>query len=158
MVNETRNVVECDVQIDARPEIVFQYFLDPERIAKWSGPVIALDPRPGGEIKIALSGVYSGSGQVVEVDPPRRLVYTWGWDEPGHPIPSGSTRVEIDLTPAGKGTQVRLRHLGLPLDAVDDHTKGWTFYLDRLAIVAIGGDPGPDPTAEKAKQAATAQS
>jgi uncharacterized protein YndB with AHSA1/START domain len=145
--NEQDDVVECEVHIDARPEIVFQYFLDPERIARWSGTVLALDPRPGGEIRVAMSSIHPGSGQIVEVDPPRRLVYTWGWEEPGHPIPPGSTRVEIDLTPAGDGTHLRLRHLGLPADALDDHRAGWQFYVDRLAILASGGDPGPDPTA-----------
>ena len=152
MANENGNVVEREVSIDARPDIVFQYFLDPGRIARWCGTVLALDPRPGGEIRMALSGIHQGSGQVVEIDPPRRLVYTWGWDEAGHPIPPGSTRVEIDLTPVGDGTHLRFRHLGLPADAVDDHAEGWQFSLDRLVIAAAGGDPGPDPSTVKAQQ------
>ena len=39
---------------------------------------------------------------------------------------------------------MRLVHSGLPADAVDDHGNGWVHYLDRLAIVTTGGDPGPD--------------
>jgi uncharacterized protein YndB with AHSA1/START domain len=147
VANETPNVVECKVQIDARPETVFQYLTDPDRIARWLGPVQKLDARPGGEIKIGVATIYSGSGTIVEIDPPRRLVYTWGWDEPGHPIPSGSTRVEVDVTPDGAGSVVQLRHLGLPLDAIADHTNGWQHFLDRLAIAGAGGDPGPDPAA-----------
>ena len=154
MPNETRNVVECEVQIEARPEIVFRYLVDPERIAVWLGPVRALDARPGGEVKIDIATQYPGSGTIVELDPPRRLVYTWGWDEPGHPIPSGSTRVEVELTPVGDGTHVRLRHLGLPLDAVADHSSGWQHFLDRLAIAATGRDPGPDPAAKPKTQPA----
>jgi uncharacterized protein YndB with AHSA1/START domain len=146
VTSETPSIVEREVRIAARPETVFRYFTDPERVARWSGTVLALDNRPGGEIKILMSDKYPGSGKVVEVDPPHRLVYTWGWDEPGHPIPSGSTRVEIDLTPDADGTRLRLRHLGLPLDAIDDHTQGWQYHLDRLAIAAAGGDPGPFET------------
>jgi hypothetical protein len=52
--------------------------------------------------------------------------------------------VEITLFPEGEKTRVRLAHRGLPDDAVADHTKGWDFYLNRLAIVASGGDAGPE--------------
>ncbi len=137
-------IVEREVRIDARPEIVFQYFVDPARMARWLGPATTLDARPGGVIQLGVSGVHGGSGRFVVVDPPRRVVYTWGWDEPNHPIPPGSTRVEFDLTSDGDGTILRFHHLELPADAVDDHTVGWTYYLNRLTVVAGGGDPGPD--------------
>ena len=137
-------IVEREIRIAARPEIVFQYFVEPTRMARWLGPATALDARPGGAIRLGVSGVHGGSGQFVEVDPPRRVVYTWGWDEPNHPIPPGSTRVEVDLAPEGDGTLLRFRHLDLPADAVGDHTKGWMYYLGRLQIAAAGGNPGPD--------------
>jgi hypothetical protein len=35
-------------------------------------------------------------------------------------------------------------HRGLPDDAVEDHGGGWAHYLQRLAVRAAGGDPGPD--------------
>jgi hypothetical protein len=56
----------------------------------------------------------------------------------------GSTGLEITLHPEGEKTRVRLVHRGLPDDAVADHTGGWDNYLGRLAIVAAGGDAGPD--------------
>jgi uncharacterized protein YndB with AHSA1/START domain len=148
------STVEREIRIAARPEIVFQYFVDPERLARWIGTAIALDARPGRAIRMVIAGEHVSSGQFVEVDPPRRLVYTMGWDEPNHPIPPGSTRVEFDLTPDGEGTLLKLRHLGLPADAVDDHAGGWTHYLDRLAIAAAGGDPGPDPNATRQQPSA----
>jgi uncharacterized protein YndB with AHSA1/START domain len=145
--------VEREIRIGARPEIVFQYFVDPARMARWLGPAAALDVRPGGTIQLGVGGQHGGSGQFVEIDPPHRIVYTWGWEEPNHPIPPGSTRVEVDLTPDGDGTLLRFRHLGLPADAVDDHNTGWAHYLDRLAIAAVGGDPGPDAFAPTAASA-----
>jgi uncharacterized protein YndB with AHSA1/START domain len=75
-------------------------------------------------------------------------VFTFGWDEPGHPIPAGSTRIEIDLVAEGEKTRVRLVHSGLPADAIADHTQGWEHYLDRLATAVGGDDPGPDVLAE----------
>jgi uncharacterized protein (TIGR02453 family) len=43
------------------------------------------------------------------------------------------------------GTRVRLRHAGLPPAGLAPHDEGWNHYLDRLAVRAAGGDPGPDP-------------
>lgn len=147
MADERNGVVEREVEIAARPEIVFQYFVDPERLARWIGQPLTIDLRPGGEIRTLIAGEHISSGHFVEIDSPRRLVYTMGWDEPNHPIPPGSTRVEIDLTAVGDGTRLTLRHTGLPADAVGDHSGGWGHYLGRLAIAATGGDPGPDPNA-----------
>jgi len=83
----------------------------------------------------------------VEIDPPSRLVYTWGW-EGSDVVPPGSSTVEVTLEPDGDYTIVRLVHRGLPgADKVDLHTKGWEHYLSRLSIAASGGDPGPDSIA-----------
>ena len=110
-----------------------------------------LDARPGGDLRISVPDQHA-SGQFVEVDPPRRLVFTWGWAEPVSG-PAGRTRVEIDLALDGDDTVLRLRHAGLGPDLSGDMAQGWQHYLDRLAIVASGGDPGPDPMADQAQGA-----
>jgi uncharacterized protein YndB with AHSA1/START domain len=89
-------------------------------------------------------GVHPGVGEFTEVVQDQKVVFTFGWDEPNHPIPPRSTVVEITLFPEGEKTRVRLAHRGLPEDAVSDHTEGWDFYLNRLDIVATGGDAGPE--------------
>ena len=108
-----------------------------------------------------MQGKHPGVGEFVEVVPDRKVVFTFGWDEPDHPIPAGSTEVEITLIPDGGKTRVRLVHRGLPDDAVADHTHGWDHYLDRLAVASAAATPdrsdtldrvptpprcGPDPT------------
>ena len=57
----------------------------------------------------------------------------------------GSSLVEIDLLDRDGGTLVRMTHTGLP-NAYEcaGHTKGWTYYLDRLGVAAAGGNPGVD--------------
>ena len=147
MATDRSGVVERQIRIAAPPELVFQYFVDPERLARWIGQPLTHDVRPGGEYRTLIAGEHVSAGQFVEIDPPKRLVYTMGWDEPDHPIPPGSTRVEVDLTADGDGTLLLFRHTGLPTDAVNDHAGGWTHYLKRLGIAATGGDPGPDPNA-----------
>ncbi len=52
------------------------------RCAGW-GSAAELDPRPGGELRVDVIPGSIASGEFVEVDPPRRLVYTWGWEEGG---------------------------------------------------------------------------
>ena len=136
--------VTCEILIAASPAAIFPFLVDPAQHVRWMGTAATLDPRPGGEYRVLAGGTHPGVGTFVEVVPDERVVFTFGWDEPGHPIPAGSTEVEITLVPDGDKTLVRLTHRGLPADAVADHTGGWSHYLERLGIAATGGDAGPD--------------
>ena len=133
-----------EIHIKASPEVVFGYLTDPAKYVEWGGNEAILDPRPGGTYRVLMGGTHQSAGEFLEVVPNERVLFTFGWDEPGHPIPAGSTNVEIRLVPDDEGTTVRLTHSGLPEDAVSDHMGGWTHYLDRLEVAATGGDPGPD--------------
>jgi uncharacterized protein YndB with AHSA1/START domain len=137
-----------EVVINASPETVYQFLVDPELHVKWLGTEAELDPRPGGSYRVLVGGSHPSVGEFVDVVPDEKVVFTFGWDEPDHPIPAGSTEIEITLVPDGDKTRVRLAHRGLPADAVSDHTGGWDHYLERLAIAATGGDPGPDRALE----------
>jgi uncharacterized protein YndB with AHSA1/START domain len=132
--------------IGASPSTIFPFLTDPAKYVLWMGTDVALEPYPGGAYRVVARGENHGAGTFVEVVPDEKVVFTFGWDEPDHPIPPGSTVVEITLIPEGDKTLVRLAHRGLPEDAVADHTGGWGFYLNRLAIVAVGGDAGPEVT------------
>ena len=86
----------------------------------------------------------------MELERPRRLVYTWGW-EPGadgpNPVPPGSSTVEIELEPVDGGTRLRFTHRDLPgVEAAQSHARGLG-SLPRPARrpSAQGGDPGRDP-------------
>src|SRR5690606_39831917 len=96
----------------ATPEVVFEYFTDPAKMVQWVGTDAALDARPGGSFRISvLPQTDVARGEFLEIDRPRRIVMSWGWES--GPITPGSTRVEVDFVPDGDGTIVRLRHLGL---------------------------------------------
>lgn len=87
------------------------------------------------------------SGTYLEVTPPERVVFTWGW-EGDDEVPPGSTTVRIDLAADGDATTLSLEHSGLPSDrAAVMHEEGWRFFGARLATAAVGGDPGPMPPA-----------
>ena len=133
-----------EIMIDATPETIWPFLVDPEKHVEWLGTVADIDPRPGGVYKVLVQGQHPSAGEYIEVVPQERVVFSFGWDEEGHPIPAGSTTIEISLHPEGSKTLVRLAHRGLPEDAVSDHTHGWDHYLGRLATAASGGDAGPD--------------
>lgn len=138
--------VTREVQIDARPETVFALLTDPAQYVRWMGLTAEIEPHPGGRYRVDVTGNDIARGEFVEVTAPSRLVLTWGWEGEGHPVPPGSSRVEITLTPAQGGTLLRLVHRGLPdAAAAGSHGEGWTHFLERLAVLAGGGDPGPDP-------------
>ena len=139
------DVVEVSVYIAARPETVFPYFTDPGRYVQWMGSDATLQPVPGGSYRIYMKDGVEAAGEFVEIDPPRRVVFTWGWThDPA--VPPGTTRVVITLHAEQDGTRVVLRHHDLPDDGQrDHHRKGWELYLNRLELRIRGGDPGPDP-------------
>ncbi len=134
-----------EIMIDATPDTIWPFLTEADRHVEWEGTKVELDPRPGGIYRVLVAGEFQSAGEFVEVVPKERLVFTFGWEQEGNPITPGSTTVEITLHPEGTKTRVRLVHRGLPDDnAVEQHTQGWTHYLDRLALRAAGGDPGPD--------------
>jgi uncharacterized protein YndB with AHSA1/START domain len=133
-----------EVVMDASPATIFPFLIDPAQHVRWMGTEVDLEPWAGGAYRVLVQGKHPAVGEFVEVVPDTKVVFTFGWNEPDHPIPAGSTEVEITLIPDGDKTTVRLVHRGLPDDAVRDHTSGWSHYLDRLAIASSGGDAGPD--------------
>lgn len=139
--------VERKIHIDARPETVFAFFIDPQKMIRWKGIQANLSPVPGGEYRVNLNGRDIIRGQYLEIVPYSRVVFTWGWEGEGHPLPPGTSTVEIVLVPDGNGTIVRLRHMGLAQELRQNHATGWDHYLPRLADSASGRDPGEDPWA-----------
>ena len=125
-------VIEREVRVAARPETVFAFWTDPAKMARWMGRDIRLDPRPGGELRIDYNGSDIASGAFVELDPPTRIVLTWGWEAAGDATPPGASTVEVDFVPDGDGTIVRLRHSGLVEEAVSGHAEGWDHFLPSL--------------------------
>ena len=139
--------LQREITIAAGPEAVWEFLVDPEKAVRWMGTSASFEPHPGGLYQIDVIGGHTARGEFVELDAPRRLVFTFGWEPEGpNPVPPGSSTVEIELAPDGDGTRLRFTHRDLPnAEAVESHGHGWDHYLQRLAVAAGGGDPGSDP-------------
>ena len=137
--------VERQMSIAASPETVWEFLVDPDKATRWMGQKATFEPQPGGLYHCDVIPGHTARGEFVEIDPPRRLVFTWGWEnERG--VPPGSSTIEIELTPEGDGTNLRFVHRDLPnAEATESHAHGWDHYLPRLVTAAGGGDPGEDP-------------
>ena len=98
-----------EIDIDASPELVFRFFTDAELLGRWLCAHAEIDPRPGGALTLNVTGTHITRGMFRELEPGRRLVFTWLFDHVQPPMP---TTVEVTLTPLGRGTRVRLRHYG----------------------------------------------
>ncbi len=127
-----------EVLVKAEPSTIYAFLVDPDK-QSWLGTDVDFDARPGGIYKVRVQGDHPALGEFTEVVENERVVFTFGWNEPGHPIPAGSTTIAITLIPEGEETRVRLVHSGLPEDAISDHENGWQHFLDRLATVSTGG-------------------
>lgn len=143
--------VEREIAIAASPERVWAFLVDPHKAVRWMGLWASFDPQPGGHYRVEVNPGRVATGKFVEVEPPHRLIHTWGWEPgSGSPVPPGSTTVAFELIPNGQGTLLRLTHSSLPDPAsAASHTRGWEHYLARLAATAAGGDPGVDPWIEE---------
>lgn len=130
--------VEQTVRIAARPETVWRYWTEPERMCDWWGAAADLDPRPGGACVVEMGGGGVMRGEYIELVPHERIVFSFGWDraEDGPDVAPGSTLVEITLTADGDDTILALRHSGLPGAVHDEHRGGWGHFLPLLADVA----------------------
>ena len=145
MVAERTDVLSHELRIEARPETVFAFLTDPDKMTQWKGDSAQLDARPSGVYRVQI-GQAEVVGEFVELDPPHRVVFTWGW-EGNDAVPPGSSTVEVTLTPDGEATILRLAHRDLPEEQRAEHDGGWKHFLPRLATAAARGDAGSGPGA-----------
>jgi uncharacterized protein YndB with AHSA1/START domain len=122
------------VVIRAKPETVFRFFTDSARWAGWWGAGSTIDARPGGQVYIRHPNGIESLGQVLEVHPPERIAFSYGFAS-GKPIPPGTSLVTIRLDPDEGGTRLHLRHEFAEAGPRDEHVQGWRFQLSLFSNV-----------------------
>jgi uncharacterized protein YndB with AHSA1/START domain len=125
----------------APPERVFEAWTSAEALKRWAppgdlvAPEVDVDLRVGGRYRIQMmmpeGRLIEVAGVYREIDPPRRLVYTWKWEHSGD---APDTIVSVEFRPAEGGTEVLLTQTGFEDAAARDrHDHGWTGSFEKLA-------------------------
>jgi uncharacterized protein YndB with AHSA1/START domain len=136
--------LEQERLLDAPPDRVFRMLTEPAELARWWGPrgftmpAVDLDLRVGGGYRFTMQPpdgeAFHLSGEYLAVDPPRRLSFTFRWDEPD-PDDVETVAVLLLETAAG-GTRVRLSQGAFSTsERLALHRDGWSDSFDRLAEV-----------------------
>ena len=118
--------------IHARPATVFAFFTSTPDWAAWWGTGSTIDARPGGRLLIRHPNGVEVSGEVLDVQAPERIVFTYGYAS-GGPIPPGGSQVTIRLDSHPAGTLLQLTHEFTDAEARDQHVQGWRFQLSLFA-------------------------
>ncbi len=147
-ITSDNDAVISEIEIAAPPERVFQALVDPKQVLQWGRHdahelvVWELDARLGGQWRWVVrekkpSGRYKVSeydhhGEVLEINPPFLLVYTWYTNF--HEPPTARSVVRWELTPIATGTRLTVTHSGLAkLDQPrNDYSRGWPGLLDAI--------------------------
>ena len=135
---------EKSVLVPLNADETFALITEPDRLRRWQVVTARVDLRAGGDYRWTIVPGNSAAGTFTEVEPGRRVVFTWGW-EGSADLPPGASTVTITLEPADGGTLVRLVHEGLTAEQAASHGEGWNHYLGRLVkAAATDGDAGAD--------------
>jgi uncharacterized protein YndB with AHSA1/START domain len=127
-MSEYTDALERTVLIGAPRELVFQFFADSSRWARWWGAGSTIDAQPGGRVYIRYPNGVEALGKVLESVPPERISFTYGYAS-GKPVPPEASRVIIRLEAEGSSTRLHLRHEFTEATARDEHVQGWRFQL-----------------------------
>ncbi|MEK6210119.1 MAG: SRPBCC domain-containing protein [Pseudomonadota bacterium] len=121
------------------PEKVWRAWTDPEALKHWFGPdagkvsLAETDVRVRGRFRVVFSTLdgeqHDVSGVYREVQPNRKLVFTWAWKS----TPERESLVTLTFRPSGSGTEFNMLHEQFfDVAARDRHESGWTGSLAKL--------------------------
>ncbi len=131
------------VLVPLNADDTFALITQPDRLRRCQVITARVDLRAGGDYRWTVIPGNSAAGTFTEVEPGRRVVFTWGWEGSAE-VPPGASTVTITLEPAAGGTMVHLVHEGLTGEQEASHAAGWNHYLGRLVTAATDGDAGAD--------------
>jgi uncharacterized protein YndB with AHSA1/START domain len=132
--------------LQARTERVFAACTEREKLAEWWGPAgftspsLGLEVRKGGRYRITMQPpdgeAFHLRGEFREVDPPRRLVYTFEWEQPDPD--DQETVVTLSFIEHREATRLVLDQGPFATEARRAlHEAGWKESLERLELSLI---------------------
>jgi uncharacterized protein YndB with AHSA1/START domain len=124
-----------EIYIRTTPDRLWEAITDPEIRAKYNfGVAVRSDWTPGSRLEMTSPRADAplGEGEVLEADPPRRLVHTltalWGEEVKAE----GQSRVSWEIEPVGDSCRLTVVHEQLRDGANDQLFGGWPMILSGL--------------------------
>ena len=145
-VSPDHDTIISEIDIAAPADLVFRGICDAETVRRRTPQldVFEMELRVGGKwcLEIRMPKPYHGvdvirhDGEILELDPPRLLVYTWLANF--HKDPKHRSIVRWELTKTKSGTHVKVTHSGLASEpaASKDYAGGWPGVLEELKVFA----------------------
>jgi uncharacterized protein YndB with AHSA1/START domain len=134
----TESTITITRTVAASPDRVFDAWTDVEQLAVWWWPQLGgttydVDARPGGHYRISSPAIGATvSGVFTEMDRPRRLVFTWNWEDDGDPEAVVEDAVVVTFEPTAEGTVVTVAHTSTAHVPEGGAEQGWNDVMDRL--------------------------
>jgi uncharacterized protein YndB with AHSA1/START domain len=138
--------LKIERKLAADAKTVFEYVTQTRHLLKWWGPegmtvpehdLDLSKPGPWSSVMMNADGQrYKVTGEVIAVDPPHSVEFTWGWHDEND-VRGHDTRVRFEIHPAGSGTRFVLVHTGLAdEESAKNHEMGWSSSLNKLERLA----------------------
>ena len=143
--NKTASSLKIQRTVSASVERVYKAWTDPEQMRRWFGCEyvtdikVVQDLRAGGRYQVQMTTdpdgvVITVHGVYKEVDPNKKLVYTWNSDSAEYP--AVDTLISVQFIERGKGTEIVLEHTNFALEkSVDGHSLGWTASFNKITAL-----------------------
>jgi uncharacterized protein YndB with AHSA1/START domain len=141
MTEHQERTLRIERTFDAPVERVFEAWTSEEVLRRWlhanpawETPTAEVDLRVGGTIRIVMrdpsdGAEYGATGSYTLVDPPRRLVFTWAWDE----APDSPQLIELEFSEQEGRTSVRMTNSAIPSEGrFKSQERGWNLCYDNL--------------------------
>ena len=134
-------LLELERKVGADRAVVFQAFVNPDQLARWFGPEgftvahVEFSARVGARYRLEMrppqGDHFHIRGEILEVDAPRRLVFTFVYEEPSPD--DVETQVDVSFRDRGDWTDVEVSQGRFKTEARRAlHRDGWSDSLDRL--------------------------
>jgi uncharacterized protein YndB with AHSA1/START domain len=130
--------VRLERVVPAAIERVWRMWTEPERLARWLGPVVAGTPGPASTFVLGMDADETATCTVTQWLPPSRLALAWHYtgEEP--------TTLRLELADLGDGTtRLVLEHEGIAAAGLSEYAAGWQLHLASL-IADLTEQAGPD--------------
>lgn len=141
----TESTITITRTVAASPGRVFAAWTDADQLAAWWWPQLAdttydVDARPGGRFRIRSAQIGATvTGVYTDVAPPRRLAFTWTWEDDNEPDAAVEDTVVVTFELEATGTLVTVAHTSTAHVPEGGAQRGWNDVLDRLVALCAEG-------------------